>query len=118
MIRDCSTDAGSCDASRRKQNDSFGPRYAARILFGIKFFRQYSVGTYILDFFSPAVKLAIELDGGQHNLPESREYDAARSEFLRSHGIEVVRFWNHDILQNMVGVLTSLEEHPRLAAKG
>ncbi len=39
-----------------------------RQLFGIKFFRQYSLGSYILDFYSPKLKLAIELDGGQHEV--------------------------------------------------
>lgn len=58
----------------------------------LKFFCQYSIGPYILDFYCPAVKLAVELDGGQHNECEKREYDAARSEYLKAQGISVLRF--------------------------
>lgn len=77
---------------------------------GMKFFRQYSVGPYILDFYCPAIKLAVELDGGQHNQDENRVYDTARSEFLRTHGIEVLRFWNHDVLLDVQSVLARVEE--------
>ena len=77
---------------------------------GRKFFRQYSVGPYILDFYCPADKLAIELDGGQHNQAENREYDAARSEYLHAHGIEVLRFWNSDVLCDIQSVLTRAAE--------
>jgi len=54
--------------------------------------------------------LAVELDGGQHNLPEGREYDAARSEYLQAHGIEVLRFWNNDVLLDVQSVLSKVEE--------
>lgn len=77
---------------------------------GVKFFRQYSLGPYILDFYCPALKLAVELDGGQHLDPENREYDAGRSEYLKAHGIEVVRFWNHEVLKDINSVLIKLEE--------
>lgn len=75
---------------------------------GMKFFRQYSIGPYILDFYSPALKLAIELDGGQHNRPENKEYDSARSEYLKAHGIEVTRFWDNEVLHDVGSVLTAL----------
>jgi very-short-patch-repair endonuclease len=77
---------------------------------GMKFFRQYSVGPYILDFYCPVKKLAVELDGGQHNQADNKEYDAARSEYLSAHGIEVLRFWNHDVLLDAQSVLTRVEE--------
>jgi very-short-patch-repair endonuclease len=75
---------------------------------GIKFFRQYSIGPYILDFYCPTMKLAVELDGGQHNLCESKEYEAVRSEYLKAQGVEVLRFWNHDVLLDMESVLSEL----------
>jgi very-short-patch-repair endonuclease len=75
---------------------------------GMKFFRQYSIGPYILDFYCPTMKLALELDGGQHNQCESKEYDAARSEYLKAHGTEVMRFWNHEVLLDMESVLSKL----------
>jgi len=77
---------------------------------GMRFFRQFSVGLYILDFFCPGSNLAVELDGGQHNQQENMEYDAARSEYLEANGIAVLRFWNNDVLLNIESVLAKLEE--------
>ncbi len=69
---------------------------------GVKFRRQHPLGPYVLDFFCPAVGLAIELDGGQHaGSPE----DVRRDQWLAEQGIRVVRFWNRDVLGNMDGVL-------------
>ena len=79
-------------------------------LFGIRFFRQYSIGPYILDFYCPVMKLAVEIDGGQHLDSENQEYDKARSEYLQTQGIDVIRFWNHEVLHNMQGVLIKLSE--------
>ena len=81
-----------------------------RQLSGIKFFRQYSLGSYILDFYSPTLKLAIELDGGQHAEQDNREYDESRSEYLRSQGVKVLRFWNNEVIENMEGVLQKIAE--------
>ena len=75
----------------------------------MKFFRQYSFGSYILDFYCPEKKLAVELDGGQHNLPEGKEYDELRTQFLNANGVDVVRFWNNEVLLEMEGVLAALE---------
>lgn len=78
--------------------------------YGMRFFRQYSIGPYILDFYCPAAKLAVELDGGQHNQYDSQEYDTVRSEYLKAQGIEVIRFWNHAVLIDTDSVLTKLAE--------
>jgi very-short-patch-repair endonuclease len=98
---------------RRNQTEaekSFWAHVRNRSFLGLRFFRQYSIGPYILDFYCPKANIAVELDGGQHSLDESREYDIARSAFLAGHGIEVMRFWNHDVLQNIDGVLTCIAE--------
>jgi very-short-patch-repair endonuclease len=98
---------------RRNQTDAeraFWQQVRKQQFLGMKFFRQYSVGGYILDFYCPAVKLAVELDGGQHNLPDGKEYDSIRTGFLEAHGIQVVRFWNSDVLCNIQGVLERLSE--------
>ncbi len=79
-----------------------------RQFYGMKFFRQYSIGPYILDFYCPTMKLAEELDGGQHNQCESKEYDAARSEYLKAQGIDVTRFWNHEVWLDTQSVLAGL----------
>ena len=74
----------------------------------MKFFRQYSIGPYILDFYCPTVKLAVELDGGQHNQSDKRERDAARSEYLKAQGIDVMRFWNNEVLLDIESVLSKV----------
>lgn len=97
---------------RRNQTDAekaFWTKIRNKQFLGLKFFRQYSFGLYILDFYCPEKKLAVELDGGQHNLPDGREYDADRTIFLNAHGVEVERFWNNELLCNMDGVIARLE---------
>lgn len=66
-----------------------------------KFYRQYSVGSYILDFYCPQKKLAIEIDGSQHYEQKQKEYDNKRTEFLHKNKIKVLRFTNLDILTNL-----------------
>ena len=75
---------------------------------GKKFRRQHPIGRYILDFYCHENKLAVELDGGQHNDGEAKLRDDSRSGFLGEQGIRVVRFWNHDVLQQTESVLESL----------
>jgi very-short-patch-repair endonuclease len=97
---------------RRNQTDAEKVLWAhvrSKKFLGMKFFRQYSVGPYILDFYCPEIKLAVELDGGQHSQPENREYDNARTEYIRAHGINVMRFWNNEIMSEIDGVLAKLE---------
>jgi very-short-patch-repair endonuclease len=86
----------------------FWSQVLSRQFNGMRFFRQYSLGPYILDFYCPKVKLAVELDGGQHNQSKNREYDTSRSEYLKAHGIEVIRFWDNEVLLDVQGVLNKL----------
>jgi len=74
----------------------------------MKFFRQYSIGPYIVDFYCPTVKLAVELDGGQHNQSDKRERDVAPSEYLKAQGVDVMRFWNNEVLLDIHSVLSEL----------
>ena len=93
-------------------------RLRDRQFFGVKFFRQYSVGPYILDFFCPKTGLAIELDGGQHAEKENQNFDLARTEYLKGQGIAVLRFWNNDVMQNREGVLERIAERINSADPG
>jgi very-short-patch-repair endonuclease len=79
-----------------------------RQVYDMKFFRQYRIGPYILDFYCPTLKLAVELDGGQHNQCENKEYDSTRSEYLKVQEIDVIRFWNHEVLLDVQSVLAEL----------
>jgi very-short-patch-repair endonuclease len=69
---------------------------------GLKFFRQYGVENFILDFYCPKLKLAIEIDGGQH--ATNSDYDNRRTRELNMFKITVIRFWNNEVLQNPDGV--------------
>ncbi len=75
---------------------------------GLRFLRQYGVGRYILDFYCPEIRLAIEINGGQH--AKNQEYDATRTSYLNANDIKVIRFWNNDVLRNPQGVYTKLLE--------
>jgi len=70
----------------------------------VHFRRQHAIGNYIVDFCAPRRKLVIELDGSQHL--EQKAYDAERTEFLKAQGYKVLRFWNHDVMNNLDAVLT------------
>ena len=85
---------------RKRQTDAeqkLWQRLRNKQLKGLKFYRQYSVGPYIMDFYCPSSLLAIELDGSQHL--ETKEYDDRRTDFLQHRGIRVIRFWDSDVLQ-------------------
>jgi very-short-patch-repair endonuclease len=75
---------------------------------GYKFRRQYPLDRCILDFYCPTAKLAIELDGGGHNYRVGQVRDRTRSEFLSRKGIIVLRFWNHQVRQELDGVLQAI----------
>lgn len=75
---------------------------------GFRFRRQHPFERFVLDFYCCEAKLAVELDGGQHNEPEAIVRDTERTAFLEQHGIQVIRFWNNEVFQNLEGVLQSV----------
>lgn len=75
---------------------------------GFKFVRQYSVGPYILDFFCPRARLAVELDGAQHDSPEGQTYDRERASYLEDRDIKVIRFRNREVMENLEGILEKI----------
>jgi very-short-patch-repair endonuclease len=77
-----------------------------RRLAGVKFRRQKSIAGYIVDFVALDLKLVVEIDGGQH--AENSVADAIRTRALEECGDHVVRFWNHEVLGNIDGVLEAL----------
>ncbi|MBB2495455.1 endonuclease domain-containing protein [Aquipseudomonas ullengensis] len=76
-----------------------------RQLAGCKFRRQFPCPPYVLDFYCAELKLAIELDGGQHFTDEALRRDAQRSEHLQTLGIRVIRFSNLEVLRQLPEVL-------------
>ncbi len=77
---------------------------------GYQFYRQKPIGDYIVDFFCPKAKLAIEVDGSHHLVGEMIEYDRIRDEYLSSFGLRVLRFTNTDVLTDIEGVVGSIEK--------
>lgn len=77
-----------------------------------KFKRQWTLGPYIVDFCCIEARLVVEVDGGQH----SEEIDAPRTRALEAMGYRVIRFWNHDVVENIDGVSEAislaLDPHP------
>ena len=79
-----------------------------RKLNGYKFFRQYGLGDYIVDFYCPKIKLVIELDGVSHFTCEGIKYDEIRTNFFSSFGVEVIRFKNSEIINNIEACLNRI----------
>ena len=86
---------------------------------GVKFRRQHSVDNYILDFFAKEINLAVEVDGDSHFTDDGIAYDKIRTEFLNSLNIDVIRFTNQQVMQNVIGVCEVLTGiiNERLATK-
>jgi very-short-patch-repair endonuclease len=78
-----------------------------------KFRRQHSAGPYVLDFYCPAERIAIELDGAAHDHERAQANDRRRDEFLADAGIQVLRFENEQVVKNLEGVLFEIRRHFR-----
>jgi len=80
-----------------------------RKLKGKKFRRQHPLADYILDFYCHECKLAVELDGNHHRVKDQKEYDRARTQALNEFDIKVIRFWNHEVINETEKVLEKIE---------
>jgi very-short-patch-repair endonuclease len=80
-------------------------------LSGYKFRRQYSVGKFVIDFYCPKLKLAIEVDGDSHFIKEADTYDKERQTIIETLGITFLRFTNREIYENIDGVLEKIMEY-------
>ena len=106
------------DAPKRQRLRNEAPR-AERILWtrlrrrqiaGFKFRRQWGVERYVLDFYCPELKLAIEIDGPSHDSPEAKEYDRQRQQFVESFDIHFLRFTNWDVYNRLEFVVETIQE--------
>ena len=75
---------------------------------GYKFYRQYGIENYIVDFYCPKLRLVIEIDGSQHDTKEALEYDKIRAELLNSFRIKVLRFKNREVMDNTEQILKEI----------
>ena len=77
----------------------------------VRFYRQKIVEKYILDFYCPAKKIAIELDGSQHYEENNEKADRERDKFMMQRGIVVLRYSNLELLSNFKAVCLDIEKH-------
>ena len=75
---------------------------------GRKFTRQKGIAGYVVDFYCPEERLAIELDGDVHDLPEVQEYDVKREAELLATGIKILRFPNNEVVERPDDVLAAI----------
>jgi very-short-patch-repair endonuclease len=84
-------------------------RLRLRNMAGVRFLRQHVIGDYIIDFYAPSLRLAIELDGGQHYDPDKVRYDERRTARLTVQDVAVLRYTNLDVSQRLEDVLSDIE---------
>ncbi|AKD56446.1 endonuclease domain-containing protein [Spirosoma radiotolerans] len=80
-------------------------------LAGLKFRRQHSIGLFVLDFYCPSERLAIELDGEIHQTSEVRLNDEERQKAIETLEIQVIRFQNAAVMDNLSQVLRDIQQH-------
>jgi very-short-patch-repair endonuclease len=102
------------DLRRLLRRDSTEPerklwRYLRNSEIGYKFKRQYGISRYIPDFYCPALKLVVEVDGARHWEPAQHEYDNHRDRELRSLGCTVVRYPAREVLDDTAAVANDIQ---------
>jgi len=80
-------------------------RLRRKQILGVQFYRQRTIGNYIVDFYAPAAELVVEVDGAQHLAPANTEYDKRRSEYLEERGLKVLRFDDRQVLLELESVI-------------
>jgi very-short-patch-repair endonuclease len=73
-------------------------RVRRKQLMGIQFYRQKSIGKYIVDFFAPRIELVLEVDGSQHMGSNQLQRDQKREEYFAGLGLKVLRFNSNEVL--------------------
>ena len=96
---------------RRNQTDAelhLWQRLRRKQILGVQFYRQKPIGNSIADFYAPAVKLVVELDGAQHLELGQAKYDAQRTRYLEQQGLKVLRFDDRQALLQTESVLETI----------
>lgn len=102
-----------CRSLRKSQTDVEKKLWAKlrnRQVAGTKFRRQFSTGRYILDFYAAQYRIGIEADGAGHYEDEGRQQDRLRTKELSKLGIEILRFNDREILNNIEGVCEVIQQ--------
>jgi very-short-patch-repair endonuclease len=93
-------------------------RIRARQVAGWKFRRQHPLGPYFVDFYCPAARLVVEIDGPTHGEERQWAYDDRRTEWLKQQGYEVLRFWTADVDESLDDVVATISVARRTAPSG
>lgn len=75
---------------------------------GFKFRRQHPFGWYVVDFYCPAARLVIEVDGEAHSMGDNPQHDLRRDRWLQEQGLRVVRFNAADVMNDLDSVVTAI----------
>ena len=124
-------DTTRCRTLRRTMTDAERKLWSilrGRQLAGLSFRRQHPLGPYVADFYCPTLKLVIEVDGGQHASDVGKSPDRKHTTWLQQHGVQVLRYWNNDVLREIesvtrdiairVSALTGNDPHPSSPFQG
>ena len=91
----------------------------SRNLCGLMFRRQFGIGPYIVDFYCPELRLAIELDGNSHFGKEAEAYDRVRQTYIEAFGVHFLRFLNNEVYEDLELALGTIKkEAERLKGNG
>lgn len=77
---------------------------------GFEFHRQVPIDRFIVDFYCHILMLAIELDGITHNDDAVHQKDLQRQRRIESFGVSFLRFYDHEVMQNVQGVVTNIRK--------
>jgi very-short-patch-repair endonuclease len=100
-------------AARLRQNLTLGEyllwkKLRDKKIFGVKFRKQHPVNIFIVDFYCHECKLVIEVDGDYHNDVDQMEHDLDRTSDLNNFGLKVIRFTNHEIINEIDQVIIKI----------
>ena len=93
---------------RKEMTDSeriLWSRLRGKQILDVQFYRQKTIGNYIVDFYAAKVKVVLEVDGSQHMNEDHEEKDKKRDIYLKNQGLEVLRFNNLQVLQEIDAVM-------------
>ncbi len=80
-------------------------RLRRKQVLGIQFYRQKPIGRFIVDFYAPAAKLVVEVDGAQHLDEHHTKKDRAREQYLNARGLKVLRFFDNEVTESIDAVM-------------
>jgi very-short-patch-repair endonuclease len=86
-------------------------RIRRKQLKGYQFYRQKTIGNYIVDFYCPSGRLIVELDGSQHYTEEGKQKDKIRDQYLIGLGFQVMRYPSTNVFSDIDGIVDEIYDH-------